>query len=227
MLIGHGSRDPRSAIALARLAESLSLPQAPVATALLECQTQPLSHQLADLAAVARRDGRPGLVLYPLFLLAGHHVCEDIPTEVAIARTLLEAVPIQVQPALGEHPDLGWLLASQLPEQRPCILVAHGSRRPGALVGVEQLAARLGARLAFWAQDPHLSDLLAVNPEPAVVIPYFLFPGGITDTLATAIAAYPGVTLLPPLGELPGFESLLRTWLGLKTTEDGDDRLSS
>ncbi len=214
MLIGHGSRDRRSAIALTDLAATLTTAAAPVATALLECQTEPLSRQLADLAIAAQQAGCSGLSLHPLFLLAGTHVCEDIPAELVLARSLT-TFPLHLQSFLGEAP-LESLIEPLLLPDTPRILVAHGSRRPGALAAVEHRADRLRAKLAFWSQPPRLTDVLQHQPGPVVVIPYFLFPGGICDTLAEAIADQPEATLLPPLVQLPGFEPFLRQWLGLE-----------
>jgi sirohydrochlorin ferrochelatase len=85
---------------------------------------------------------------------------------------------------------------------------------------LETLAEQLGMANAYWANAPSLADqvqkLVTNGVEHIGVLLYFLFPGGITDAIATEILSlrqqYPQVQfhLAPPLSDRPGFQDLLR-----------------
>ncbi len=108
------------------------------------------------------------------------------------------------------------------------LLVAHGSRRPGSHHPLATLARSLPAPVAYWAQSPNLAEQMdglwrsrpnksssLPRPIPVGILPYFLFPGGITDALADQILAlapqYPQFSLVlgDPLGTQPGFVDLV------------------
>ena len=90
-------------------------------------------------------------------------------------------------------------------------LVAHGSRRSGAVATIADLAHSLGARPAYWVGSPSLTDCIEIQrgrgtehqQRPLGCLSYFLFEGGITDRLAvqleTAEADGPAM-LSAPLG---------------------------
>jgi sirohydrochlorin cobaltochelatase len=114
LLVSHGSRDPRSQIAVDRLAQQLSLSlgqlssttsPARIATAQLELADKPLHLQIIDFADncsewgidspslrdAARTERRcQRVVILPLFLSPGVHVMEDIPAEVELAEQMLK-----------------------------------------------------------------------------------------------------------------------------------------
>ncbi|NET50113.1 MAG: sirohydrochlorin chelatase, partial [Merismopedia sp. SIO2A8] len=116
LLVTHGSRDPRPAIAAQALARQVAvhLERSPVlqqdingghfstgfssqnkadtilvGTACLELAPMPLHQQIVEFSDRALQLGYSTLLIVPLFLLPGIHVREDIPQEVAIAQRIL------------------------------------------------------------------------------------------------------------------------------------------
>jgi len=207
LLVAHGSRDPRHAPALRQLAEAVAVrwraaPQTKgaeilVGTAFLEVQETPLHQQIQAFAEQAIAQQCHTLHLLPLFLLPGVHVMEDIPAEVAIAQSTLDpSFSIHIAPYLGQAPDLAVALAPHLPPTQEsaatAILLAHGSRRPGGNAPILALAAALKLSLAYWSIEPSLEvqieTLILQGYTDIAVVPYVLFPGGITDAIAQRLA---------------------------------------
>lgn len=198
LLISHGSRDSRSQAALEQLAQlfaqaliqkGFTHPQ--VETGTLEFSEVALDLQIQQLGTALPKQGLFHLKILPLFLLPGNHVITDIPTAVAMARSQLAPnVQIKIQPYLGAHPHMSQMLRYRMGDRanHPWILVSHGSQRPGSHHPVETLAARLGMLPAYWAGGgPDLTqrvqELVVTNPTQIGVLPYFLFPGRITDAI--------------------------------------------
>ncbi len=209
LLVSHGSRDPRPEIAMQHLAGLLchnrqsdllyiatgdvaSLPKCEtlVGTAYLELSPDPLHEQIIKFGKNALDSGCNSLKILPLFLLPGVHVMEDIPAQVALAKQALgQDIKISLQPYLGSHPDLGRLLAKQVVDTKAeaKILLAHGSRRPGANNPVEAMATAIGAVAAYLAVPPSFEaqvQLMSAGYKNLLIIPYFLFAGGMTDAVA-------------------------------------------
>lgn len=236
LLVSHGSRDPRPQAAVEQLAElirdrvaieSAVLVQNPVSrvavlgnalqpmvgTACLELAEDPLHEQIRQFGDRAVAAGYQRLELLPLFLLPGVHVQEDIPVEVANAQqTLGSKLKIEIQPHLGSHPGLVYLLANQLGDlgADARILLSHGSRRAGGNKPVEAIATTLGAIPAYWSMQPSLEarllELVTLEYKKIEIVPYFLFNGGITDAIAQAVdrhkVQFPSASLLmaEPIG---------------------------
>jgi sirohydrochlorin cobaltochelatase len=210
LLVSHGSRDPRPEIAMQHLAgllcqkiqsdlskkttggvASLSKCETQIGVAYLELSPESLHKQIVKFGKKAVDSGFHSLKVLPLFLLPGVHVMEDIPEEVAQAQQVLgQEIKIELQPYLGSHPDLGRVLAKQLDATQADgkILLAHGSRRPGGNIPVEVLASAIGAEAAYLAVSPNLEarvqELMSAGCRNLLIIPYFLFAGGMTDTVA-------------------------------------------
>jgi sirohydrochlorin cobaltochelatase len=209
LLVSHGSHDPRPEIAMQHLAGLLHhkiqkyspsivssdrsfLPdKSLVGMAYLELHPEPLHEQIRKFAKNAIALGCCSLKILPLFLLSGVHVMEDIPVEVALAeQSLAQKIKIYLQPYLGSHPGLEFLLAQQLVSMdvEGTILLAHGSRRLGSELPVEAMAASLGAVTAYWTHQPSLDsrvqELVTGGDRRIAILPYFLFNGGITDAIA-------------------------------------------
>ncbi len=211
LLVSHGSRDPRQEIAMQQLADLVknklesNLPKVTfggvvspprcktlVGTAYLELNPQPLHEQIKQFSNVAT--GYDHLKILPLFLLAGVHVMQDIPGEVALAQQALgNDIIIELQPYLGSHPGVEKLLEKQITAKRnfpdqAWILLTHGSRRPGSKKQVEAIAANLGVVAAYWSVPPSLDsrvkELVNAGYKKIAILPYFLFAGGITDAIA-------------------------------------------
>jgi sirohydrochlorin ferrochelatase len=155
------------------------------------------------------------VVILPLFLLPGVHVMDDIPREIELARKMIgDRVELKIAPYLGSYSNLDRLLIPHrqgLPSQS--ILLAHGSHRGGGNTIVEQLAQKLEMIAAYWSLAPSLADRVADLVEQGVteigILPYFLFPGGITDAIANLVAEFrlqfPATKLLlaDPIGANP------------------------
>jgi len=213
LLVNHGSRDPRPEIAMQKLASLLSekLPNSNdlVSVASLEMGQGPLHTQIVQLALGS---GCNHLKIIPLFLLPGVHTMRDIPAEVVLAQQILpQDLMIELRPYLGSHPGLGKLLALSLVNLKveARILLAHGSRSADGNA-LATMAASLGAVVAFWSVPPSLEsqvrELVAAGCREILILLYFLFPGGISDAIATSIEKltleFPGVIiqLTQPLG---------------------------
>lgn len=214
LLVYHGSRDLRPKIAVAQLARTIShrlsigevasgaipsvgaiLPDGKeylplVATACLELAPRPLHQEIAEFAAYCASQKIDRVVIAPLFLHPGVHVMEDIPREIELARILIgDLVKLQLAPYFGSYPTLDRLFGVPRQHLPPTsILLAHGSRRAGGNERVEQLAQHLDLIPAYWSVDPSLADrvaaLASLGAKEIGILPYFLFPGGITDAIA-------------------------------------------
>jgi sirohydrochlorin cobaltochelatase len=198
LLVSHGSRDPRPEIAVQQLLglireqrQSNHKQQHLFASAYLELQPEPLHEQIKKFAETALAAGYNRLKVIPLFLVPGVHMMKDIPDEITLAQEALgQDMIVDLQPHIGTHPNLESLLAQQISQKNTAawILLAHGSRRPGSQQPVEAMAQNLGAVVAYWSIDPSLEsrvkELIAVGKREIAILPYFLFPGGITDAIA-------------------------------------------
>lgn len=199
-------------------------PQSPaqpylVKTATLEGHPQPLHQQII---ALVQQLNCPTVRLLPLFLQAGVHVQTDLPREVALAQAALGAdCDIDCLPYLGQDALLEPLLhqaCEPYPQAKP-ILLAHGSRREGGNQSPFQRARALQAELAYWSLAPDVRTVVAASIEAGsreiLILPYFLFAGGITDQLAAQVAhlqqQYPQVRfhLGHPLAHHPHFALML------------------
>jgi sirohydrochlorin cobaltochelatase len=210
LLVSHGSHDPRPEIAMQHLAEQLCHKiqgdlltmttevitselkcETLVGTAYLELNPEPLHQQIIKFGKNALDSGCHSLKIQPLFLLPGVHVMEDIPAQVALAEQAIgQDIKIFLQPYLGCHPGLECLLAKQLiaTKAEAKILLAHGSRRFEANAPVEEMAVKIKAVAAYLSVSPSLEarvqELVATGYKSLMIIPYFLFPGGMTDAVA-------------------------------------------
>jgi sirohydrochlorin cobaltochelatase len=190
-----------------------------VGTAVLELAVCPLHEQLCQFAERAIALGYESIKILPLFLLPGVHVMEDIPAELAIAQQQLGSrIRCQLCPYLGSHADLGRLLlnpvdAAITSAQAGKIVIAHGSRRPDSHQPVAAIAHQLNALPAYWSVSPSLeaqvTALVKSGHSQIMVLPYFLFEGGITDAIAQKLDQlsqqfpYTQLQLGRPIGPTP------------------------
>ncbi|WP_353929481.1 sirohydrochlorin chelatase [Okeanomitos corallinicola TIOX110] len=198
LLVSHGSRDPRPDVAMQQLAKLISekLPRGKnlVGIATLELNTQPLHQQIQDFAQTALTFGCQFLKIIPLFLLPGVHVMSDIPAEVEIAqKALVGSIKLDLKPYLGSHGKIEKLLTKIMAtiKAERVILLAHGSGRSGSQKPIETIAENLGVMAAYWFVSPSLEvrvkELLVAGSRQITILPYFLFPGGITDAIAESV----------------------------------------
>jgi len=214
LLVAHGSSDRRSQTGLIQLGEQVRAylwhptavnpksTSALVGTATLELALMPLQEQICQFSQQALTSGCQRLAVLPLFLLPGVHALEDVPREVAIAKNdpRIHSTDLQIDllPYLGSCPHLVNLLAAQqaTAAAEGWILLSHGSRRLGANQAVEAIALQLGALPAYWSVSPSLEsqvgELVRLGCRRIGILPYFLFPGGITDAIAQSIINWQG-----------------------------------
>jgi sirohydrochlorin cobaltochelatase len=166
-----------------------------------------------QIVEFAHSCGAKKVVIFPLFLLPGVHVMEDIPAEVEIARSEV-GLEVVVMPFFGACGDLGDMFAQHrltMPERS--ILLAHGSRREHGNDVVEKLATRLDVGNAYWSIEPSLTDRSIEYVESGAteigILLYFLFAGGITDAIGKSVEElrqqFPHVkfSLGEPIGDRP------------------------
>lgn len=193
-----------------------------VSTAVLELAPSPLHEQIRQFAKEALSIGCNQVQLLPLFLLAGVHVMEDIPQEVALAvASLGQAITINQRPHLGIHPGLVKILTNQRVtiDADARILLAHGTRRTGGNESVKAVADQLGAAVAYWSVKPSLEEqlhtLADAGHKQVAILPYFLFAGGITDAIAQTLPhlqkQFPKLklSLAQPIGANPELADLI------------------
>jgi len=169
-----------------------------VQDAYLECFPLTLHEQVVQFIqqsqAIFRFSGKVLLLIIPVFLLAGVHVTEDIPTEVAIAQQILGTVAeLRVTAHLGSQAGLRRIMNEQMSSlpMETWVLLAHGSRRPGINEAIAELAGDLGAVAAFWSiptsLETQIQALATLGLRRIGIFPYFLFSGGITDAIAQTV----------------------------------------
>lgn len=239
LLVIHGSRDPRYQQATHQLTDLIrqqllddwrNRPREEektdskpfLATASLEFADLPLFQKIVQIAQEALKRGFSRLEIIPLFLLPGVHVTQDIPESVAdAAKNLKNTISLEIAPYLGSYATLTTLLSQNITalsaDQR--ILLSHGSRRESANDIIEQIAKKINAIPAYWSVEPDLSqivtDIAQKEFKNIVIIPYFLFTGGITDAIAQQVqdlqAQFPHLCLRleSPLGATPEFAQLI------------------
>ena len=184
-----------------------------VGTACLELSSIELSEQIVKFGQRLVAAGVRELKLLPVFLMAGVHVMEDLPAEIAkAAQQLGDAIELTLCPHLGGHAQMLNVLNQRI-EAVPAeaaLLVAHGSRRPKGNRKIKALGQRLNTEVAYWAIAPDIEEkvieLMQQGAQRIAILPYFLFAGGITDAIThrteELAERFPKVKfrLLPTLG---------------------------
>lgn len=211
VLVGHGSRDPRSAAALRDLRERVAVtiaaealvcgvPAPPVELAFLEL-SEPLLEDVLE-----RCSGE--VVIVPLLLTTAFHARDDLPGRVAAVNATREEVSVRISDVLGPHPLLDAAVAGRARDlladgHDSIVLLGTGSSHESANVEAVEVAERLRialdvpVRAAFVTRGPDLASAVAqLRPlggrRPAIV-PWFLAPGRLLD-VGIGRAAELGVT---------------------------------
>ncbi len=114
VLFAHGARDPEWARPFEAIRDRIRVrrPEFPVELAFLDFMTP----KLADAVEVVAAKGVAAITIFPLFMAPGGHIRNDLPRIVEDLRKLHPGVPIAVQTAVGEVPEIleaiaGWVLA--------------------------------------------------------------------------------------------------------------------
>ena len=218
-LVAHGSRSPHPKAALQSLADFVATTAqddsvSAIGTGFLEFQPLSLAEQLLKFQASLPASCTQ-IIVIPVFLLPGHHVLSDIPDEIKIAQARLAKRHSPTQFLLTSHvgsqPAIEQILRLKMESLSPdaWILLGHGSRRSAGNQAIRQLANKIQAAPAFWAVEPSLSIqvqyALNTGATSIGIIPYFLFSGKITETIAQHVKALAtqysdqSLTLLSPL----------------------------
>ena len=174
------------------------------------------------MAQKIHQNGSEKIGIIPLFLAAGVHVQEDIPREIALAKTALnDKVTFKLSPYIGKYSGILGLLHSKFTQLSGDgrILIAHGSRRSEVREHCQALGAKLQAAIAYWSTPPNLAEVvkvqIAAGKKKIAILPYFLFPGRITKAIALEVKQlqrnFPGVELIlgQPLGTTAELAALI------------------
>lgn len=224
VLIVHGSNDPRYNRAIARLRQRLQ-PERPSGPDLpLLCLENQATSLVQQLEALLLQDRRASWQLYPLFLLEGVHVREDLPAALEQVTRQHHDLRVQVAAPLGSSAVFFHWLQTWLAEQPAAawVWVTHGSRRPQAQAALLQSAQQLDAPLVAWNQAGTLEQTLNQSYRSGCrvlrILPLFLFPGALPAKLGQQLCRWhwqnPDVCLrlAPVLSGLPGFVPMLARW---------------
>jgi sirohydrochlorin ferrochelatase len=165
---------------------------------------------LADLLA----ETGPDAVVVPLLLSRGWHASVDVGRSAA-------RVGARVTPPLGPDPALAEALGDRLeatgaPCDAPVVLVAAGSKAPGAAADVERQSALLARRLGrpvlaayASAARPDVGNAVRVmsgpDRRPVAVVSYLLAAGAFQRRLDECPAAW----ISEPLGAHPAVADLV------------------
>jgi sirohydrochlorin cobaltochelatase len=113
VLFAHGARDPEWARPFEAIRDRIrtARPECPIELAYLEVMSPPLDQAIASLAA----RGASAITVFPLFMAQGGHLKQDIPRILAAIREANPHLPISLESAVGEVPELldaiaGWVL---------------------------------------------------------------------------------------------------------------------
>ncbi|MDO5712776.1 MAG: CbiX/SirB N-terminal domain-containing protein [Micrococcales bacterium] len=189
VLVGHGSRDPRSAQALGRLRDRVAmLTDSPVTLAFLELSQPLLEDVLAGLTGRVR--------IVPLLLGSAFHARVDLPGRLKTVADTRGDLEISVTGVLGPHPLLDAAVAAQAQAlvAQGCdsvLVLGTGSSHQSANAEVDALADRLTHMLdvpvvagfvtrgrSLQEADDALRRQGATRPG---LVPWFLAPGLLLD----------------------------------------------
>lgn len=218
VLAAHGSRDPRFAVTIERIAHAVSerLSGVDVRLAYLDLNTPTVQQVLAGCAG--------DVVVAPLLLSAAFHSKVDLPALIDDACAANPAISVRQLPTLGSDHRLVTALADRLDEVglRPTdgvLFTAVGSSDAAADGAVHRRAAELAAALGNPLVQTVFATRLGANnsnlraavhrlrrggARRIVVSPYFLSAGLLTERVDAAVDALaPGAQIAGPLGAHP------------------------
>src|SRR5258706_14411617 len=104
VLFAHGARDPEWARPFEEIRERVgaSRPEYPIALAYLEIMSPTLEEAIASLIS----EGASAITVFPLFMAQGGHLKEDLPRILDAIRASQPHVPIALESAIGEVPEI-------------------------------------------------------------------------------------------------------------------------
>ena len=114
VLFAHGARDPEWAEPFQDIRRRVRArrPEYPIELAFLELMSPTLEEAIDALAA----EGASAITVFPLFMAQGDHLKQDLPKILEAIRATHPHVPICLESALGEVPEVldaiaAWILA--------------------------------------------------------------------------------------------------------------------
>ena len=114
VLFAHGSKDPAWREPFAKICQRVqaSRPEYPIALAFLEHMEPSLEDAIASLAS----EGASAITVFPLFMAQGGHLKQDIPRILEAIRASHPHVPICLEHAIGDVPEVldaiaAWILS--------------------------------------------------------------------------------------------------------------------
>lgn len=199
LLVGHGSRDPRSPGALRDLRDRVAVAVAAEA-AVADAEPPAVGLAFLELSAPLLEDVLIGLrgevLIVPLLLTTAFHARVDLPGRVRAATEHRADLDARICPALGPHPLLDAAVAGRArgllaQGHDGIVLLGTGSSHASANGEAAGVAARLQLMLevpvsaAFVTRGPDLPDtvrtLRARGSRNPAVVPWFLAPGTLLD----------------------------------------------
>ena len=114
VLFAHGARDPEWARPFHEIRDRVraSRPEYPIEVAFLESMSPTLEEAIDAVAA----EGAAAITVFPLFMAQGGHLKQDLPRILDAIRATRPHVPIALETAVGEVPELldaisAWILS--------------------------------------------------------------------------------------------------------------------
>jgi sirohydrochlorin cobaltochelatase len=114
VLFAHGARDPEWARPFEAIRERVRAqrPEFPIELAYLEQMSPTLEDAIASLAS----QGASSIMVFPLFMAQGGHLKEDLPKILDAIRASYPHIPIALESAIGEVPEIleaiaGWIIS--------------------------------------------------------------------------------------------------------------------
>ncbi|MFD4294381.1 sirohydrochlorin chelatase [Rhodococcus sp. NPDC058532] len=221
VLVAHGSRDPRSARAMAAAAAAVrgARPDLDVRLCFLDLSA-PSVEQVVDAVA---SEGHAAAVVVPLLLGSAFHARVDLPGLLAAERVRHPGLDLVQADVLGDDERLiaavrDRAVTAGAAADDPSVgvvLAAVGSSRGEANARTSAIAPRLlsgtawsGVEVCFATTEPTLPQavtrLCAAGARRIVVAPWFLAPGLLTDRIdAAADAVAPDALRADVIGDHP------------------------
>jgi sirohydrochlorin cobaltochelatase len=114
VLFAHGARDPGWTRPFEEIRDRVraSRPEYPIELAYLELMAPTLEEAIDSLAA----QGASAITVFPLFMAQGGHLKQDLPRILAAIRAGRPHLPIALESAIGEVPEIldaiaAWILS--------------------------------------------------------------------------------------------------------------------
>ena len=114
VLFAHGSRDPEWAAPFRQVCQRVrtNRPEYPIELAFLESMSPTLEEAIGTLA----EQGASAITVFPLFMAQGGHLKEDVPRILDSIRASHPHVPICLETAVGNVPEIldaiaAWILS--------------------------------------------------------------------------------------------------------------------